>query len=88
MARQYGRQEMCDIATELAQQYKGLLIAHENEPDILQKAHRIRRKLEASEQYRTMCVEHGLNDSAIDVTYEIQELESKLIALVQEHFKS
>ncbi len=61
--------------------------AKKEEPDYLRRARRLRKTLEASEQHRTMCAEHGLDDSAIDATYEIQEIERELIELVKAHQK-
>ncbi len=54
-----------------------------NEPEILRKANLFRKQIEASEQHRTMCVEHGLGDAAIDATYEIQAMEKQLVDLIQ-----
>jgi phage shock protein A len=53
------------------------------EPEILIKVNLLRKQIEASEQHRTMCVEHGLSDAAIDATYEIQDLEKQLIKLCE-----
>jgi hypothetical protein len=52
------------------------------EPEFLRQANELRKRLESAENHRTMAAEHGLNDEAIDVTYEIQKLEKALVALV------
>lgn len=84
IARKYGSAELADCATVLVRKYQELLAAEaQEEPEPLTRARRLRRTLEASEQHRTMCVEHGLNDSAIDVTYEIQNIEKQLVELVK-----
>ncbi|MBX9689221.1 MAG: hypothetical protein K2X27_21105 [Candidatus Obscuribacterales bacterium] len=51
--------------------------------EFLARATLLRKKIEAGEQHRTMCVEHGLSDAAIDETYEIQALEKALIELIK-----
>ena len=55
------------------------------EPAFLAPANVLRKRIESSEQHRTMCVEHGLSDAAIDATYEIQQMEKELIELVRAH---
>lgn len=62
------------------------LLSHKQDykqtPEFLKAANTLRKSIEAGEQHRTMCVEHGLSDAAIDATYEIQGLEKKLLELV------
>lgn len=55
------------------------------EPAFLGPANVLRKRIESSEQHRTMCVEHGLSDAAIDATYEIQQMEKELVELVRAH---
>lgn len=84
IARKYGNEQFAAASDELASRYKTLIEQDEqSEPDTLTKARQLRKTLEASEQHRTMCVEHGLSDAAIDATYEIQEIESQIVHLVQ-----
>lgn len=84
IARQYDNEKFalaCDFFANLCE---SLLKSERSQTDFLLKARHLRKKLEASEQHRTMCVEHGLNDSAIDTTYEIQEIETSLMAMAAE----
>ena len=84
MSRQYGKDPLARACSELAARYKKLLGEAENatESEELVSARNLRRKIEAAEQHRTMCAEHGLNDAAIDATYEIEELEQEIVALI------
>ena len=83
IAREYNNDALAAACDYLVQEYQLLLKSEEeHENEFLLKALRLRKMMEASEQHRTMCVEHGLSDSAIDATYEIQEIERKIIALV------
>jgi hypothetical protein len=74
---------------DVAQAVQTIIEAYENlieinaaaEPEYLQQANVLRNRLESAENHRTMAAEHGLNDEAIDVTYEIQKIEKALIAL-------
>lgn len=51
-------------------------------PAFIKTANTLRKKIEASERHRTMCVEHGLSDAAIDATYEIQSMEKELLNIL------
>lgn len=51
-------------------------------PEFIKEANTLRKKIEASERHRTMCVEHGLSDAAIDATYEIQSMEKRLLSIL------
>lgn len=84
ISRQYANEALASACDYLVKQYELLLNSESesSESELMLKAQRFRKMIEASEQHRTMCVEHGLDDSAIDATYEIQEIEGKLIALV------
>lgn len=62
--------------------------SQDEEPAFLEQANTLRKKITASEQHRTMCVEHGLSDTAIDATLEIQDLEKQLVALVASHHEA
>ncbi|MBY0551469.1 MAG: hypothetical protein K2W95_29580 [Candidatus Obscuribacterales bacterium] len=85
IASRDGHQAFADAAAALSAKYSQLveLDVPEAEPAMFAAANLLRRKIEASEQHRTMSVEHGLNDEAIDVTIEIQEMEKELVTLVQ-----
>lgn len=83
IASRQGQAELARIAMILAEGYHQLLEANLDigESDQMLKANILRKQIEASEQHRTMCVEHGLSDAAIDTTYEIQAMEAELLAL-------
>lgn len=85
IARREGHLEVADAADTLSAEYKRLVESEIPQPDpaILSAANLLRRKIEASEQHRTMSVEHGLGNEAIDVTLEIQEMERELVELVR-----
>lgn len=85
IARRDGHQAVAEAAAALSEKYSQLVEsdAPEAEPALFADANLLRRKIEASEQHRTMSVEHGLGDEAIDVTLEIQEMEKELVALVR-----
>lgn len=70
----------CKALSSLCELYAGS--PAEKTPEFVKDANKIRKKIEASERHRTMCVEHGLSDAAIDATYEIQGLEKELLALL------
>jgi hypothetical protein len=79
-------QKQADVeqaALAIVDAYRALLESDSAEPEELVQANVLRKKIESAEQHRTMAAEHGLNDEAIDVTYEIQQLESELVALVK-----
>ncbi len=84
-ARKHGQEDLMAAALELASMCQTLSKSPTeiNQPDVLIRANLLRKQLEASEQHRTMCVEHGLGDAAIDATYEIQRLGKELVTLVQ-----
>ena len=85
IARRHGQDAVADAATVLVSEYGKFIAAGlESEPAVFAAANTLRRKIEASEQHRTMSVEHGLGDEAIDVTLEIQEMEKELVALVSD----
>jgi hypothetical protein len=86
IASRDGQNAVADAAAVLAAKYCQLVDSDgsEAEPAILSAANLLRRKIEASEQHRTMAVEHGLGDEAIDVTLEIQGLERELVDLVRD----
>ncbi len=75
--------EVMQAAMELVSAYEALIESNGEEPELLVKANLLRKRIEACEQHRTMAAEHGLSDEAIDATYEIQEMEKKLIELVR-----
>jgi hypothetical protein len=86
IARKQGQDELVTAALELkamCEALSGSADTADKRPELLVKANRLRNEIEAGEQHRTMCVEHGLSDAAIDATYEIQALEKKLISLMQ-----
>lgn len=87
IARAHDNVEVASAAEKIAGICQGLLeCQRESErPEILRQANRIRKQIESSEQHRTMCVEHGLSDAAIDATYEIQELEKQLVAVIRDY---
>lgn len=86
IASRDGNAALADAAAALATKYNQLVesAVPELEPAVFAAANLLRRKIEASEQHRTMSVEHGLGDEAIDVTLEIQEMEKELVALVRQ----
>lgn len=80
------RQRQGDVmqaALKLKVAYEALLESEVDEPDLLITANLLRKRIEASEQHRTMAAEHGLNDEAIDATFEIQAMEKQLVELVR-----
>lgn len=85
IARRDGNGVVASAAHALAEKYRELVesASPEPEPASVAAANLLRRKIEAAEQHRTMSVEHGLGDEAIDVTLEIQEMERELVALVR-----
>jgi hypothetical protein len=87
-SRKHGHSEVAAAATTVAAIYEQLLSNAESEwteqAPLLIQANLIRKKIEASEQHRSMCVEHGLSDAAIDATYEIEALEKQLVSLVRD----
>lgn len=85
IATRQGTENVAKAALHIASAYKALVDAdtESEEPAFLADADLLRKRIESSEQHRTMCVEHGLSDAAIDATYEIQKLERDLVALVE-----
>lgn len=84
IARRQKQDDVVAASLKLASAYQRILPADMNaEADFMKEANLLRKQIESSEQHRTMCVEHGLSDAAIDATYEIQALEKKLVALVK-----
>src|SRR5687768_4183433 len=83
-AGKHGQADVEQVAMWLASKYQELVDSDAEEPEVLVNANLLRKRIESSEQHRTMSVEHGLGDEAIDVTYEIQELEKELVALVRQ----
>lgn len=92
IARRQKQDDVVSAALKLATSYQEMLPTDEDgsgnidldaEADFMKEANLLRKQIESSEQHRTMCVEHGLSDAAIDATYEIQALERKLVALVK-----
>jgi hypothetical protein len=84
IARKQGQDDVIAAAELLALMCEKLNATPEaEEPEVLRKANLLRKKIEASERHRTMCVEHGLSDAAIDATYEIQALEKELVEVVK-----
>jgi len=82
IAQKQGQQDMVTASMSIISLYESLSLTPEmNEPEVLIKLNLLRKQIEASEQHRTMCVEHGLSDAAIDATYEIQDLEKQLVEL-------
>lgn len=86
IARKQGQEDLEAAALELMSLCESLSksAGELNKPDILIKANLLRKQIEAGEKHRTMCVEHGLSDAAIDATYEIQALEKELVTLIQQ----
>lgn len=82
IARREGRREVAEAAEKVATGYRELT-GEQDEPAYLSKANLLRKRIESTEQHRTMAAEHGLSNEAIDSTYEIQELERELIDLVR-----
>lgn len=82
IARKQGQSQLVEVAMRIASMYQELESSNGAEPDYLRKANILRKRIEATEQHRTMSVEHGLSDEAIDATHEIQELERQLIELI------
>jgi hypothetical protein len=82
IARKQGQEDVIRASLELASAYEQLSPPDYIESELLVKANLLRKQIESSEQHRTMSVEHGLGNEAIDVTLEIQELEKQLVALV------
>jgi len=86
IAEKQKQHDVVEAAARIVDAYEKLLESQSTgEPAFLAQANNLRKKITASEQHRTMCVEHGLSDTAIDATLEIQELEKQLVALVAEH---
>lgn len=94
IARRQNQDEMVAVAQYIVSTYEKLQSAGEvgggtpggmAEPAFLAPVNVLRKRIESSEQHRTMCVEHGLSDAAIDATYEIQQMEKELIELVRAH---
>jgi hypothetical protein len=86
IARKHGQQDVAAASTKICTLYKQALDNNQQPThnQLLSKADAIRKRIEAAEQHRTMCAEHGLNDAAIDATYEIQALERRLVELTSE----
>lgn len=82
IARANGQVELAEAAARLAGYCGKLLESGSEIPEHLNQINVLRKRIEASEAHRTMSAEHGLNDEAIDTTYEIQELERELVSLV------
>ena len=83
LSNQQNNQGLCNAIEKILALYNAMEsseIAFDNER--LRTANHLRKQIESSEQHRTMCAEHGLNDAAIDTTLEIQELENQLIQLM------
>jgi hypothetical protein len=81
-----GEQNQPDVevaAQAIIKAYESLIEKNADaEPEYLQQANALRKRLESAENHRTMAAEHGLNDEAIDVTYEIQKIEKALVGLI------
>lgn len=75
--------DVMQAALALASVYEALIQSNVDEPELLIKANLLRKRIEASEQHRTMAAEHGLSNEAIDATLEIQEMERNLVELVR-----
>jgi hypothetical protein len=84
IARRQNQEEMVAAAQYVVSTYEKLQSGMA-EPAFLAPVNVLRKRIESSEQHRTMCVEHGLSDAAIDATYEIQQMEKELIELVRAH---
>jgi len=84
IARRQGQEEVVKASLLMLDYYDSKLDASYEDPEVVAKANLLRKRIESSEQHRTMCVEHGLSDAAIDATYEIQDMEKQLVALLQE----
>jgi len=84
VARAQMQPEVEAAADAIAAAYKQLMESNAAEPEVLVKANKLRKRIESAEQHRTMAAEHGLNDEAIDVTYEIQKLETELVELIEQ----
>jgi hypothetical protein len=84
IAGKHGQTDLAEVSLWLASKYQQLGDSELEEPEVLARANLLRKRIESSEQHRTMSVEHGLGDEAIDVTYEIQELERELVVLVHQ----
>jgi hypothetical protein len=84
IARTQGQDDVRAAALKVVSVYERLAsdTTESDEPESLKEALVLRKRIESSEQHRTMCVEHGLSDAAIDATYEIQQLERDLVALL------
>ena len=82
IARRQRQDDVAAASEAIKAIYERLMEAPSEAPAFLEKANLLRKQIEATEQHRTMCVEHGLSDAAIDATYEIQELEKKLVELL------
>jgi hypothetical protein len=83
VARTQNQPEVETVAHAVAAAYKQMMESNGAEPEALVKANTLRKRIESAEQHRTMAAEHGLNDEAIDVTYEIQQLEKELVELIE-----
>lgn len=85
IAQRQGQDDVRAAALKMVSAYEKLAedSSEAEEPDVLKQANLLRKKIESSEQHRTMCVEHGLSDAAIDATYEIQQMERDLVTLLQ-----
>jgi hypothetical protein len=84
IARRQNQEAVMKAALLMVDYYDSKLSPTDEDPDVVTKANLLRKRIESSEQHRTMCVEHGLSDAAIDATYEIQDIEKQLVALLQE----
>lgn len=85
IARRQNQDDMVAVAQYIVAAYEKQPSESGPEPAFLGPANVLRKRIESSEQHRTMCVEHGLSDAAIDATYEIQQMERELIELVRAH---
>jgi hypothetical protein len=83
IARKQGQDDVVEICDDLVAIYQSLAGGTAVAPEMLAKANLLRKRIESTEQHRTMSVEHGLGNEAIDATYEIKELENELLELVR-----
>lgn len=84
IARRQSQDEVVKAALLMVDYYDTKLDPTYEDPEVVAKANLLRKRIESSEQHRTMCVEHGLSNAAIDATYEIQDMEKQLVVLLQE----
>jgi hypothetical protein len=84
IARKQSQDELLGAVIKIIAIYEELLVSDEDpgQSTLLIRVNGLRKRIEAAEQHRTMCAEHGLSDAAIDATYEIQSLEKELVDLI------